>query len=360
MDVRKKDGCYQRIRVLATLLVVIGHICTLELPLKDGTTSFYSTANNLYITGVLEFVKKIIYSFHMPLFVFLSGAVFALTYKESTNFKSWTIKRIKKLMVPYFIVAIILYIPTRIVCGYYDTGINIINIICNDVILSKDINYLWYLVMLSEVTLIVILFRKYFMSSKVKTQLIVLVTCLILSTIRYVLPEMPFQINRTLEFLLWFYIGILVQKNRDKLCLGKNYSLILLFVWIISFFIHSAIEIKLTQTDLNYTMLLILKLIKMCIRLIMEGSACFCIFCFFEGSDEVKNKWISVLDSSSLTIYLLHPVIIMLSKQVIHMAIPAKYMSNILYLFLLAMVLLLSILIPCNVSKILRKKSQKI
>lgn len=291
----------------------------------------------------------------MPLFVFLSGAVFALTYKESTDFKSWTIKRIKKLMVPYFIVAIILYIPTRIVCGYYDTGIDIINIIYNDVILSKDINYLWYLVMLSEVTLIVILFRKYFMSSKVKT--IVLATCLILSTIRYVLPEMPFQINRTQEFLLWFYIGILVQKNRDKLCLGKNYSLILLFVWIISFFIHSTIEIKLTQYDLNCTILLILKVIKMCVRLIMEGSACFCIFCFFEGSDEVKNKLISVLDSSSLTIYLLHPVIIMLSKQVIHMAIPAKYMSNVLYMFLLAIVLLLSILIPCIVSKILRKKS---
>lgn len=294
----------------------------------------------------------------MPLFVFLSGAVFALTYKESTDFKSWTIKRIKKLMVPYFIVAIILYIPTRIVCGYYDTGIDIINIIYNDVILSEDINYLWYLVMLSEVTLIVILFRKYFMSSKVKT--IVLATCLILSTIRYVLPEMPFQINRTREFLLWFYIGILVQKNRDKLCLGKNYSLILLFVWIISFFIHSTIEIKLTQYDLNCTILLILKVIKMCVRLIMEGSACFCIFCFFEGSDEVKNKLISVLDSSSLTIYLLHPVIIMLSKQVIHMAIPAKYMSNVLYMFLLAIVLLLSILIPCIVSKILRRISQKI
>lgn len=294
----------------------------------------------------------------MPLFVFLSGAVFALTYKESTDFKSWTIKRIKKLMVPYFIVAIILYIPTRIVCGYYDTGIDIINIIYNDVILSKDINYLWYLVMLSEVTLIVILFRKYFMSSKVKT--IVLATCLILSTIRYVLPEMPFQINRTREFLLWFYIGILVQKNRDKLCLGKNYSLILLFVWIISFFIHSTIEIKLTQYDLNCTILLILKVIKMCVRLIMEGSACFCIFCFFEGSDEVKNKLISVLDSSSLTIYLLHPVIIMLSKQVIHMAIPAKYMSNVLYMFLLAIVLLLSILILCIVSKILRRISQKI
>lgn len=159
----------------------------------------------------------------MPLFVFLSGAVFALTYKESTDFKSWTIKRIKKLMVPYFIVAIILYVPTRIVCVYYDTGINTINIICN-----------------------------------------------------------------------------------------------------------------------------------------MEGSACFCIFWFFEGSDEVKNKFISVLDSSSLTIYFLHPVIIMLSKQVIHMAIPAKYMSNVLYMFLLAIVLLLSILIPCIVSKILRRISQKI
>ncbi len=63
MDVRKKDGCYQRIRVLATLLVAIGHSCTLELPLKDGTTSFYSTANNLYIIGVLGFVKKLYIAF---------------------------------------------------------------------------------------------------------------------------------------------------------------------------------------------------------------------------------------------------------------------------------------------------------
>lgn len=63
MDVRKKDGCYQRIRVLAALLVVIGHSCTLELPLKDGLTAFYSTANNLYIIGVLGFVKKLYIAF---------------------------------------------------------------------------------------------------------------------------------------------------------------------------------------------------------------------------------------------------------------------------------------------------------
>ena len=58
MDVRKKDGCYQRIRVLATLLVAIGHSCTLELPLKDGTTSFYSTANNLYTNWLNYYVYQ--------------------------------------------------------------------------------------------------------------------------------------------------------------------------------------------------------------------------------------------------------------------------------------------------------------
>ena len=58
MDVRKKDGCYQRIRVLATLLVVIGHSCTLELPLKDGLTAFYSTANNLYTNWLNYYVYQ--------------------------------------------------------------------------------------------------------------------------------------------------------------------------------------------------------------------------------------------------------------------------------------------------------------
>ena len=50
-------------------------------------------------------IHDIIYSFHMPLFMFASGFVYIATYKEKQSYWDFLIKKIKRLMVPYFVVS---------------------------------------------------------------------------------------------------------------------------------------------------------------------------------------------------------------------------------------------------------------
>ena len=67
---------YDRIRILATLLVLIGHFTSLSMN-EDHLFDALSMQGNLWMPTVLEFVRQFIYAFHMPLFVMLSGALFA-------------------------------------------------------------------------------------------------------------------------------------------------------------------------------------------------------------------------------------------------------------------------------------------
>ena len=77
------------------LLVVYGH-CLYWL---DGS-------NN---TSVYYFIPKIIYTFHMPLFIFLSGYFFAS--KATGSFYQTTTEKFKRLIIPHLFFNIIMIIP---------------------------------------------------------------------------------------------------------------------------------------------------------------------------------------------------------------------------------------------------------
>ena len=69
------------------------------------------------------FVRRIIYSFHMHLFFFISGFLFIYANINKDDF-SWltTIQgKIKRLMVPYFFLLSLVYLP-RVYMSKYTTG----------------------------------------------------------------------------------------------------------------------------------------------------------------------------------------------------------------------------------------------
>lgn len=76
------------IRGLAIILVVIGHY------LPENAPEWYKMLN------------KAIYSFHMPVFLFVSGYVYIATKKEESYF-SFLYKKVKRLLIPYYITSII-------------------------------------------------------------------------------------------------------------------------------------------------------------------------------------------------------------------------------------------------------------
>ncbi|MCZ0070740.1 acyltransferase family protein [Bacillus sonorensis] len=58
-------------------------------------------------TPTTEWLKTFIFSFHMPLFFFLSGVVYR---DENMTFSSFLLKKMKTLLLPYFIFSVIAYL----------------------------------------------------------------------------------------------------------------------------------------------------------------------------------------------------------------------------------------------------------
>jgi len=72
---QKKIGEYDVVRVIATLLVVLGHC---DFLMSHGFTieSVISPSLDSYV-NFDETIRKWIYSFHMSLFMMLSGTLFS-------------------------------------------------------------------------------------------------------------------------------------------------------------------------------------------------------------------------------------------------------------------------------------------
>ena len=74
----------------AMFLVVIGHV---------NLTGIFLDSQ----TPITSIIQKTIYSFHMPLFMFISGMLFWETrLKRDWNYKNILIDKAKRLLVPYF------------------------------------------------------------------------------------------------------------------------------------------------------------------------------------------------------------------------------------------------------------------
>lgn len=76
-------------KALCIVLVVVGHY------FPENSPVWY------------ECLNKLIYSFHMPLFMFASGFIYMATKKEGESYSKFLVKKLKRLMLPYVVVSVI-------------------------------------------------------------------------------------------------------------------------------------------------------------------------------------------------------------------------------------------------------------
>lgn len=76
-------------KALCIVLVVVGHY------FPDNSPVWY------------ECLNKLIYSFHIPLFMFASGFIYMATKKEGESYSKFLVKKLKRLMLPYVVVSVI-------------------------------------------------------------------------------------------------------------------------------------------------------------------------------------------------------------------------------------------------------------
>lgn len=340
---REYVDAYQTIRTIATILVVVGHCSTLALPLANGELDIYP--DGLQIKLVIREISRMIYSFHMPLFMILSGATFAVSFQERTG-NMWISRRAKRLLIPFLLCAFFVVLPIRMFLGYYDQPITWKNIFF-DYILTLDVNYLWYVLVLYEINGIVFLFRKGLLTRDIRKQAFILLCALFCSVLQFLVGKtLPFQFDRAIRFSFWFYLGILLEYNRDsfkKRASTKNIVLAAL-TWVAGYTLHTWFETIIAQEHYSTLVIVGIKALKMLIRYaMMELGGSLLIILLAFRIKPITNKWLETIAQNSFAIYLYHCPCIWLMKKAIHILVPAERMTNILYLVCICVLIILSI-----------------
>ena len=342
---------YDRIRILATLLVLIGHFTSLSMN-EDHLFDALSMQGNLWMPTVLEFVRQFIYAFHMPLFVMLSGALFARS-KVVLN-KKFVVRRSKRLLLPFFVVAFFVLVPVRFLIGYYPgtkSGLTI----TLDILLCRDINYLWFLPMLFSATIV-------FCFLRCKTQLLekhgiaILCVFVIISAVSAQFSMLPFALNRTMEFFLWFYLGMIFEQKRERLIRGTNQR----WIGIIAVVLMVVLSVVLKYIPLNSKTI---TLGDVCIWGVRKLVVLLCSFlgctasillCASRERKSIARPMKPVL-KNSFGIYLFHVPIGYVLRMGLANIVIEEYIYNAEYFFLTLVVAMTSLILSCLLMMFLRK-----
>lgn len=125
------------LRALAIALVVFGH----SIILYSDRWGLYTS---VYRVPALNIIKEWINLIQMPLFLSISGFLFARSINKY-EFKDFILKKARRLLIPYFIFAIAWMYPIKWAVGYYEHDKNVLKFLVRDVIMGYDIGHLWFL-----------------------------------------------------------------------------------------------------------------------------------------------------------------------------------------------------------------------
>lgn len=178
------------LQAVGIILVIVGH----------ATRIFYYPGGWYYHlpdvqSDLFNTLTRVIYTFHMPLFVFLSGYLCERTLSKNSSIKKFIIKRFKRLFIPYWVWGLLYSVPIWIYLKFPDANYKTFAI-------GKVMGHLWFLPLLLEVTLIYLILR---LLSR-KFNFIILIGLISLQFLNFERYDC-FAIFRIPEFLTYYFIG---------------------------------------------------------------------------------------------------------------------------------------------------------
>lgn len=301
----KKIKEYDIIRAIAVLLVLISHCMYYKMMTNYGGISYdisetIQTNNfDMKVIQSLRLMRNVLYTFHMPLFFALSGALFKNSIKRE-KFKSINdvmIQKAKRLIIPFIIVTIFFSTPIKYLSGYYNTSSNLLKDIFIGQVLMQGNTHLWFLPTLFFEFIIVWKINKKNFNHNIMIGTMILLN-LISSRFKIII------LQNTLCYLLYFYIGFLFEESREKVnnkieC-KKNSNIVITIVFIVS----TIIIFNLFHFNEN----IYLKVCKIILKVIFAILGTWMIYLIsFKISKNMKdndNKFVNTVNNYSLGIYL--------------------------------------------------------
>lgn len=302
-----------RLRVALILLVVIGHATRMFSPM-----GVYS--GRIAIDPIHELITTVIYSFHMPFFVMISGYVYGICVMKSKDYVFfWPVirKKILRLMVPYCVWGVALVAPVLIALSV--TPLTYWGYLKSGILLSLDCKHLWFLGALFLTFLLVHGGKCALCRLKVYNEIPLSIKCfvfiLMAFVLRYISFPIYFQIWNAIYYLPFFLFGYFIKRS----LLNKPLDRILLI--ICAFFILWSLGVI--------------------------GAVSAVVFCFLMGVLRIEDTPpFSVVKAYGMGIYILHPMML----YVIYYYYPSSMNPYLYTIFSILMVMFVSILL-CKLIK---------
>lgn len=224
MKLKRKLDHIALLRALAIILVVFAH----------ATRSVYSPNAHMYspeVTPLWEIIiKHYIYSFHMPLFFWISGYIFYYSSIETVKFSGVRIQVLEKfnrLIVPMYSTSFLILLPTIIFFGHPNGSIlHQVKLL----ILGSNHDHLWFLKTLFMIFFISIPLRNIINRGGTNIYIFVIMSWLILN---YLHPPI---VGSAIKYFPFFLVGFVSRKYEYVIYKVKS-----LYGFSIFFLLHFSI-----------------------------------------------------------------------------------------------------------------------
>lgn len=296
---KEREYVFDNLKALLIILVVFGHVIEL-----------------FELEGVFLKIKGIIYVFHMPLFVFISGYF----SKRTNNIEN---KTIKNILIPFFIFNT-LYMLT-IEDGQY---INIFDKLKNINIFRASYLY-WYLLSL--------FFWKTFSKYIEKFKLSMILLFLLSLYIGIIKDANRFlAIGRTIAFFPFFMLGYYTKKDDIKKIRSLNkltmVSLFIILIAITYVLSDNIIYVELFKNAQKYNTYVGVTNIKGIIIRVYQFIVSIAISICLINLISDKNNFIARLGQKTISVYILSPFVQKIFFLIVKNKIPIIIENNFLIL----------------------------
>ena len=221
------------------ILVVLGHCTYYKISTLYGGINYEILMQNAgtadtVIHKLASMLTTAIYSFHMPLFMALSGAVFSLSVNHGKykGFVKFLKNKMHRLLLPFVLVTLLVSFPLKYIAGYWQDSDNILRDVIIGQLFLQGNSHLWFLA-----TLFIEFLLFWLLVNKFKWHEKYLACLLVLSIIHFVGSFLSINILKyTCQFGIWFYLGMLWNENREQLNNKINFitCIFVIVFWIIS------------------------------------------------------------------------------------------------------------------------------
>lgn len=287
-------------KAILTLLVIIGHFVLKWVPTSEG--------GNIY--SICNTIAAVIYSFHMPAFIMISGYSYKrYLYQKAQDTKVFIKNKAMELLIPYMIFSLI-FGGMKVLGEAYTLspsgGFDLL------VFPIKPIGYLWFIYTLFIMYSIASVLQKW----RVNKVLLVLVT--IVMHVCFYFVDIPwFDINRLLRYSIFFVLGIFIynyESDFEKRLTNWVVVLSAIIFLVVEFVYISLLgqRIEFSTQFYNSTEYPVLYFI--CALL---GTLLLFVLCKKSlNQKKLNNTYICMLGKYSLVYYLLHQMTISILRAI--------------------------------------------